>query len=57
MFEIFLIDFCLALTALGFLFLFLFIINKLDNKKDLTTKLWEQEQWKTRIKKHFKELP
>ena len=50
MFEIFLIDFCLALIGLGILFLFLFIINKLD-KKDLTTKLWEQEQWKARTRK------
>ena len=51
MFEIFLIDFCLALIGLGILFLFLFIINKLDNKKDLTSKLWEQEQWKARNRK------
>jgi len=51
MFEIFLIDFCLALIGLGILFLFLFIINKLDNKKDLTTKLWEQEQWNARNRK------
>ncbi len=48
MFEIFLIDLLLALVGLTVLAVFIWIIKKLDDRKDLTTRLAEQEQWKRR---------
>ncbi len=51
MFEIFLIDLLLALVGLTVLAVFIWIIKKLDDRKDLTTRLAEQEQWKRRNNK------
>ena len=48
MFEIFLIDLLLALVGLTVLAVFVWIVKKLDNRNDLTTRLAEQEQWKRR---------
>ena len=48
MFEIFLIDLLLALMGLTVLAVFVWIVKKLDNRNDLTTRLAEQEQWKRR---------
>ncbi len=51
MFEIFLIDLLLALVGLTVLAVFIWIIKKLDDRKDLTIRLAEQEQWKRRNNK------
>ena len=51
MFEIFLIDLLLALTGLTVLAVFVWIVKKLDDQNDLTTRLAEQEQWKRRNNK------
>ena len=51
MFEIFLIDLLLALVGLTVLAVFIWIVKKLDNRKDLTIRLAEQEQWKRRNNK------
>ena len=48
MVEIFLIDLLLALVGLTVLAVFVWIVKKLDNRNDLTTRLAEQEQWKRR---------
>ena len=48
MFEIFLIDLLLALVGLTVLAVFVWIVKKLDDRNDLTTRLAEQEQWKRR---------
>ena len=48
MFEIFLIDLLLALMGLTVLAVFVWIVKKLDDRNDLTTRLAEQEQWKRR---------
>ena len=48
MFEIFLIDLLLALVGLTVLAVFVWIVKKLDDRKDLTIRLAEQEQWKRR---------
>ena len=51
MFEIFLIDLLLALVGLTVLAVFVWIVKKLDDRNDLTTRLAEQEQWKRRNNK------
>ena len=51
MFEIFLIDLLLALVGLTVLAVFIWIVKKLDDREDLTTRLAEQEQWKRRNNK------
>ena len=48
MFEIFLIDLLLALVGLTVLAVFVWIVKKLDDRNDLTTRLAEQEQCKRR---------
>ena len=48
MVEIFLIDLLLALVGLTVLAVFVWIVKKLDDRNDLTTRLAEQEQWKRR---------
>ena len=53
MVEIFLIDLLLALVGLTVLAVFIWIVKKLDNRKDLTIRLAEQEQWKGRINKKY----
>ena len=51
MLEIFLIDLLLALVGLTVLAVFVWIVKKLDNSNNLTTRLAEQEQWKRRNNK------
>ena len=51
MVEIFLIDLLLALVGLTVLAVFIWIVKKLDDREDLTTRLAEQEQWKRRNNK------
>ena len=51
MVEIFLIDLLLALVGLTVLAVFVWIVKKLDDRNDLTTRLAEQEQWKRRNNK------
>ena len=51
MVEIFLIDLLLALVGLTVLAVFIWIVKKLDDRKDLTIRLAEQEQWKRRNNK------
>ena len=51
MFEIFLIDLLLALVGLTVLAVFVWVVKKLDDRKDITTRLAEQEQWKRRNNK------
>ena len=51
MFEIFLIDLLLALMGLTVLAVFVWVVKKLDDQEDLTTRLAEQEQWKRRNNK------
>ena len=51
MFEIFLIDLLLALMGLTVLAVFVWVVKKLDDRKDITTRLAEQEQWKRRNNK------
>ena len=53
MFEIFLIDLLLALVGLTVLAVFVWIVKKLDDRNDLTTRLAEQEQWKRRNIRKF----
>ena len=48
MVEIFLINLLLALMGLTVLAVFIWIVKKLDDRNDLTTRLAEQEQWKRR---------
>ena len=51
MVEIFLIDLLLALVGLTVLAVFIWIVKKLDDREDLTTRLAEQEQWKRKNNK------
>ena len=51
MVEIFLIDLLLALVGLTVLAVFIWIVKKLDDREDLTTRLAKQEQWKRRNNK------
>ena len=51
MVEIFLIDLLLALIGLTVLAVFVWVVKKLDDREDLTTRLAEQEQWKRRNNK------
>ena len=51
MVEIFLIDLLLALVGLTVLAVFVWVVKKLDDREDLTTRLAEQEQWKRRNNK------
>ena len=51
MVEIFLIDLLLALVGLTVLAVFVWVVKKLDDRKDLTIRLAEQEQWKRRNNK------
>ena len=51
MVEIFLIDLLLALIGLTVLVVFVWIVKKLGDRKDLTIRLAEQEQWKRRNNK------
>ena len=51
MVEIFLIDLLLALVGLTVLAVFVWVVKKLDDRKDITTRLAEQEQWKRRNNK------
>ena len=51
MVEIFLIDLLLALVGLTVLAVFVWVVKKLDDREDLTTRLAEQEQWKRRNSK------
>ena len=53
MVEIFLIDLLLALVGLTVLAVFVWIVKKLDDREDLTTRLAEQEQWKRRNNKKY----
>ena len=53
MVEIFLIDLLLALVGLTVLAVFIWIVKKLDDREDLTTRLAEQEQWKRRNNKKY----
>ena len=53
MVEIFLINLLLALMGLTVLAVFIWIVKKLDNRKDLTIRLAEQEQWKGRNNKKY----
>ena len=51
MIEIFLIDLLLTLVGLTVLAVFVWVVKKLDDRKDLTIRLAEQEQWKRRNNK------
>jgi len=53
MVEIFLIDLLLALVGLTVLAVFVWVVKKLDDREDLTTRLAEQEQWKRRNNKKY----
>jgi|10_taG_2_1085330.scaffolds.fasta_scaffold340616_3 type IV secretory pathway VirB3-like protein len=49
MFNIFLIEILTATLWLSVILVFFYFVNKITSKKDLTTRLWEQEQWKKGI--------
>ena len=51
MFNIFLIEILRATALLSVILIFFYFVNKIASKKDLTTRLWEQEQWKERNRK------
>jgi len=51
MFNIFLIEILTATLWLSVILVFFYFVNKIASKKDLTTRLWEQEQWKERNRK------
>jgi ABC-type amino acid transport system permease subunit len=51
MFNIFLIEILRATSWLAVILIFFYFVNKIASKKDLTTRLWEQEQWKERNRK------
>ena len=53
MVEIFLIDLLLALVGLTVLAVFVWVVKKLDDREDLTTRLAKQEQWKRRNNKKY----
>ena len=49
MFNIFLTEILTATLWLSVILVFFYFVNKITSKKDLTTRLWEQEQWKKGI--------
>ena len=51
MFNIFLIEILRATLWLSVILVFFYFVNKIASKKDLTARLWEQEQWKERNRK------
>jgi len=51
MFEIFLIEILRATSWLAVILVFFYFMDKATSKKDLTTRLAEQEQWKMRNRK------
>jgi len=51
MFEIFLTEILTATLWLSVILVFFYFVDKFTSKKDLTTRLWEQEQWKERNRK------
>tara|TARA_R100000656_G_scaffold32858_1_gene28328 strand:+ start:388 stop:543 length:156 start_codon:yes stop_codon:yes gene_type:complete len=51
MFNIFLIEILTATLWLSVILVFFYFVDKFTSKKDLTTRLWEQEQWKERNRK------
>tara|TARA_R100001530_G_scaffold69916_2_gene49561 strand:+ start:225 stop:380 length:156 start_codon:yes stop_codon:yes gene_type:complete len=51
MFEIFLTEILTATLWLSVILVFFYFVDKIASKKDLTQRLWEQEQWKERNRK------
>jgi type IV secretory pathway VirB3-like protein len=51
MFNIFLIEILTATLWLSVILVFFYFVDKIASKKDLTQRLWEQEQWKERNRK------
>ena len=51
MMSIFLTEILTATLWLSVVVVFFYFVNKIATKKDLTERLWEQEQWKERNRK------